>query len=73
MFRLSSEQFLGLEANMPCVEADRLLRAARRGEVRLSPQGWYQTTLLATGDEEQALEAFNRAALEEQNGAQPDK
>lgn len=48
---------LALEATRPKLEAEKLLEQARAGDVRLSAEGWYEATLLATGSEARAQDA----------------
>lgn len=56
----------------PRLEAAAMLQEARAGRLRLGYDGWYDLTLLATGDEEEAAQAANAYARAElRAGRQP--
>ena len=44
-------------ANIPRLEAKRMLDRAKMGDVNLTVDGWYDLTLLVTGDKELAEKA----------------
>lgn len=46
---------------MPRLEAEAQLKKAVMGEVALTPEGWFDLTLTATGDRRQAERAHNAA------------
>lgn len=50
-----------MEAYLPTIRAQETLRLAESGQIRLSPRGWYEVVLAATGSEDQATDAHNQA------------
>lgn len=47
------------EGNMPRLQAREMLQQARKGEINLTADGWFDLTLMATGSQEQAERAHN--------------
>jgi hypothetical protein len=60
---LTRDQLLALEHWKPRLEAEDTLRLASRGELKLTPKGWYDLTVYATGDAEAAEKAHNDAVF----------
>lgn len=50
---------MGLEGNVPFIKAKRLLEQARKGEIELTANGWFDLTLEVTGSREAAEKAHN--------------
>ena len=61
---MTDDEVLGLHENIKKLRAERVLEKARVGEIQLSPDGWFDYVMDATGDYWQAERAHNMAAKE---------
>lgn len=62
---MTEDEVLGLQANIERLKAIETMDEARLGKVRLSPDGWYDVVLEATGSVRQAEHAHFVAAKEQ--------
>lgn len=56
---MTVEQFIGLESNLEWLKAKKMLDAAKRGEIPLTADGWYNLTHYVTGSEAEAQKAYS--------------
>jgi hypothetical protein len=59
MIGMPAEKLFAYDAAMPRLQAADMLEQARRGEISLNADSWFDLTLMVTGDRDAAEKAHN--------------